>query len=683
MKTTPQQVLKPSVCPLDCPDTCSLQVVVEDDRIHKVRGSRVNPYTAGSICDKVAKYYPAFVHGEHRLRTPLVRKGAAGIGDFEAVGWDTALGLIAERTHSVINEFGAQSVLPFNYAGPHGQLAVGSMDRRFFHKIGASLLDRGPLCGGVRGGAYTSLFGSAPGMPPEQAADADLIVVWGNNVTVSNLHLARVIKQAREKGARLIVVDPKRTRIAEQAQMYLQIEPGTDVVLALALAHEFETRGKINRAFVDEWVAGFDAFMQQAHRYTLEDAASICKVPMQSLQQLADAYCNAERLAVSIGNGIERGKSGGSGLRAIMSLSALLGQFGQRGAGVIAKPGLAFATTPERLQRTDLIPQGTRTLNIVDVGRHLLTDDLDPPVRAAFIYNHNPVATHPDQNRMRRALSRDEIFKVGIDVVMTDSMHYCDVILPAASHFEFDDIYTAYGHSYLQRAEPVIPAVGESLPNTEIFRRLARAMGYEDEMFSDDDAQLMDAAVDPDDPRLQGNRPSRIPLDQALLMTAAQQQEMILCKTIKPGTGSGKIELFSQDLEDRFGYGVPRYEAVERQRPFSIITPSSSKRTNATFGSDVASTGHEIVEINPADAAAASIADDMLVEVENEMGKVVLKAKLTDAVAPGVLYSPKGTWLSTSDTDQTVNALIDADMKTDILEGACYNETFVDLRPLG
>jgi len=682
MNDSIQPTVKPSVCPLDCPDTCSLQVTVENGEISRVKGSRVNPYTAGAICDKVAKYYPDFVHGERRLRTPLLRSGEPGSGEFKPIGWDEALAMIAERTQQVVDEFGPEVVLPFNYAGPHGQLAVGSMDRRFFHKIGATLLDRGPLCGGVRGAAYTSLFGNAPGMPPEQAADADLIAVWGNNVTVSNLHLARVIKQAREQGARLIVVDPKRTRIAEQTHLYLQIEPGTDVVLALAVAAEIEKRGKVNAAFVSEWVSGYDEFMVEARRYTLEQAAGICKVPLEAIVELVDWYCTADKLALSIGNGIERGKSGGSGLRAIMSISALLGQFGRRGAGVIAKPGLAFPTTTERLQRTDLIPEGTRMLNIVDVGRHLLTDDLDPPIRAVFIYNHNPVATHPDQNRMMRALSRNEIFKVGIDVVMTDSMRFCDIVLPAASHFEFDDLYTAYGHSYLQRAEPVIPTVGDSLPNTEIFRRLARAFGFTDTMFEDSDQQLMNVAVDADDSRLQGFRPSEIPLDQALLMTAAEQQEMIMCNTVTPGTASGKIELFCQDLEDQFGYGVPRYETVPRSRPFSVITPSSSKRTNATFGGDAVSSGPEIVEINPSDAAAATIVDDALVELSNDKGSVVLKAKLTDAVAPGILYSPKGTWLHTSDTGQTVNALIDADMKTDIVAGACYNETFVDLRPL-
>jgi len=451
------------------------------------------------------------------------------------------------------------------------------------------------------------------------------------------------------------------------------------VVLALALAAEIERRNQIDKSFVAQWVEGLDTFIKEARQYTLDRAAQICKVSSASIRQLADLYCDADTLALSIGNGIERGKSGGSGLRAIMSLSVLLGQFGRRGAGVIAKPGLAFPATAERLQRSDLIPPGTRTLNIVDVGRHLLNDDLDPPIRAAFIYNHNPVATHPDQNRMIRALSREEIFKVGIDVVMTDSMRLCDVMLPATSHFEFDDIYTAYGHSYLQRAEAVIPCVGESLPNTEIFRRLAKAFGYDDAMFTHSDGQLMDAAIDPQDRRLMGFRPSQIPLQQALLMGAGEQLEAIMCDTVKPGTASGRIELFCQDLEDRFGYGVPRYEAVARNRPFTVITPSSSKRTNATFGGDPDNSRCELVEINPADAESLSIEDDLLVELKNDLGSVVLKAKITDAVAPGVLYSPKGTWLHTSETWQTVNALIDADLKTDIVEGACYNETFVDI----
>ena len=669
---------KPSVCPLDCPDTCSLSIEVEKDIIKKVKGSNANPYTAGSVCDKVVKYYPNFVHGETRLRQPLIRTGERASGEFEPTSWASALALIVEKTKAAIDQYGPETVLPFNYAGPHGQLAVGSMDRRFFHKMGATLLDRGPLCGGVRGTAYSSLFGSAPGMPPEQAAEADLIAVWGNNVTVSNLHLARVIKQARENAAKLIVVDPKRTRIAEQAHLYIQIAPGTDVVLAQALAAEMERRGKVDSAFVEQWVDGAERFLAECRQYSLEDAARICGVPVELLNRLADMYANARKLACSIGNGIERGKSGGSGLRSIMAVSVLLGQLGRRGAGIIAKPGLAFPATPEKLQRPDLIPEGTRTLNIVDVGRHLLNDDLDPPLRSIFIYNHNPVATHPDQNRMIRALSRPELFNVGIDVVMTDSMKYCDVVLPAASHFEFDDIYGAYGHSYLQRAEPVIPCVGESLPNTEIFRRLASAFGYDDAMFKDSDYTLMDDAFDGEDPRL-GIQPSQLPTDQAFMMKTAGQEEVMMCNTVKPGTASGKVELFDQDLEDQYGFGTPRYEPANKDLPFTVISPSSRKRTNATFGGDAASSGVEEVEINPQDAAAYNIDDGSNITLSNQRGSVTLKAKITGATRAGVLYTPKGTWLQTSPTGQTVNALIDADMKTDIVGGACYNETFVEI----
>jgi len=682
MREPAAKEFKPSVCPLDCPDTCSLSIGISDDRIVQVRGSRANPYTGGAICEKVAKYYPAFGHGEHRLRQPLKRVGPRGCGEFEPISWDEALDRIHQGLSRAIDQFGPQSVLPLNYAGPHGQISGGSMDRRFFHKLGASLLDRGPLCGVVRGTAYTSLFGNAPGMPPEQMADADVIAVWGNNVTVSNLHLARVIKKAREKNALLIVIDPKRTRIAEQAHLYIQIKPGTDVVLALGLAAELERRDAFDHKFIQRWVDGFDAFMHEARKYPVSEVLSICAINQQQFEQLAGIYAGAERLALSIGNGIERGHSGGSGLRAIMSLNALTGQLGRVGAGIFAKPGLAIPLTPEKLQRPDLVPVETRTFNIVDIGRHLLDEQLDPPIKAVFIYNHNPVCTHPDQNRMRRGLSREDLFVVGADVVMTDSMAYADVVLPACSHFEFDDIYAAYGQSYLQRAEPVIPPVGESLPNTEIFRRLAARFNFENPIFVETDAQLMDAALDADDPRLNGHLPSELALNRALMMNTLDDEAILMCNTVKPGTTSGKIELYSDELEQSFGYGVPHYEAVEGQLPLMLISPSSSKRTNATFGSDAASQLTEIIEIHPDDAAARSISDQQRVRLWNQLGEVELTARVNDSVAPGVVYSPKGTWLYTSSTDQTVNALISADLKTDIMGGACYNDTFVDCAPL-
>lgn len=671
--------VRPSVCPLDCPDTCSLSVTVSDDRLVDVRGSDANPYTSGVICNKVARYYPEFVHGSQRLTEPMKRTGARGECRFEAISWDKAIDLVHEGFSKAIEAHGPQSVMPFNYAGPHGELAGGSMDRRFFYKLGATLLNRGPLCGAVRGTAYTSLFGGAPGMPPEQAKHADLIVVWGNNVTVSNLHLMRVIKEARSNGARLVIVDPKRTKVAEQCDLFLQIHPGTDVVLAMAAAAELERCGKLDMEFIGEWTVGFDRYMAEARKYTIDDVVSLCGLSAEEFSNFLDLYVGAANVAASFGNGIERGRSGGSGLRAGMALQALTGNLGRRGAGVLAKPGLAAPKTTDRLQRPDLIPEGTRTFNIVDVAEKLLDEALDPPVMATMIYNHNPVATHPDQARMMQALSREDLFIAGCDVVMTDSMLYADVILPAASHFEYADVYGAYGQNYVQRAEPVIPCVGDSLPNTEIFRRLAARFGFDDPMFRETDEELMDQAFDGDDPRMQGMAPRDIPLDDALVMTSPDGREQVMCDTVTPATPSGKVELFSEDLETRFGYGVPRFEPVRKDLPFVLISPSSSKRTNATFGGCEASHGPEVVEINPADAGAKDLRDGDIVKVRNAQGAVYLKVKVTDAVRPGVLYSPKGTWLGTSDTGQTVNALIPSDVRTDIESGACYNETFVEI----
>lgn len=679
MEVNPNPQSLPSVCPLDCPDTCSLQAMVSDDRLVSVRGSSANPYTAGKICSKVARSYPEMIHGGRRLKTPLKRTGKRGDGHFLAITWDEALNLIYEGFSKAINQYGSQSVMPLNYAGPHGELACGSMDRRFFHKLGATLLDRGPLCGAVRGTAYSSLFGAVPGMPPQQAIHSDLIVIWGNNATVSNLHFARVAKTAREKGAMIVTIDPKRTRIAEQSHLHLQIQPGTDVILAMAVAAELERRNKLDVSFINQWTHGFDRYMAQARKYTLQDVKSTCGLRPEQFYRFADLYAQAENVAVSIGNGIERGHSGGSGLRAAMALQALTGNHGRVGAGVLAKPGLAAPKTTNRLQRPDLVPNGTRTINIVDVAEVLLDDLLEPRIMAIMIYNHNPVATHPDQANLVKALERDDLFIVGSDIVMTDSMLYADVILPAASHFEYADLYGAYGQNFIQRCMPVIPRVGESLPNTEIFRRLAARFEFNDPMFRDSDEDLMNDAMDGNSLRMQGFLPSEIPLDQAIELKSDQGEAIILCKNMNPATPSGKIELYSEDLQVRFGFGVPRFRPVNKTRPFTLISPSSTKRTNSTFGGCSDSQHYEIVEMNPADANARGLSTGDMVTVWNKRGRVTLKIVVTNATLPGVLYSPKGTWRETSDTGMTVNSLIPADIRSDLERGACYNETFVDV----
>ena len=670
-------VERPSVCPLDCPDTCSLTVTVEEDRIVEIRGSHANPYTGGVLCAKVPQAYPEFVHGAGRLRTPLRRVGARGEGRFERITWGEALDAIHARFSAIIAAHGPEAILPLNYAGPHGMLAGGSMDLRFFHKLGASLLDRRPLCGGIRTEAWVGTFGPVPGIRPEQVADARLIVVWGNNVTWSNLHLMPWINRARKAGARLVVVDPRRTVIARRADLHLALRPGTDVVLAWAVAAELERRGGIDRAFVGRHVEGVDEFMALARRWSVSDAARVCGVPEEDVRAFAEWYHTLSPAAISVGNGLERNQNGGSGIRAIFALPALAGKFGVPGGGLVNGASFAFPKTPGRLARPDLVPEGTRTLNIIDVGRHLLDASLVPPIKAVFIYNHNPVVVHPDATRLQRGLAREDLFVVGADVVMTDSMTYADVVLPAASHFEHADLYPAYGQHWLQRAEPAIRPQGEALPNTEIFRRLAARFGLTDPIFRASDAELMDDALDPDDPRLGGVRPSRLSTERALAMSVAGE-DAILFKNVFPKTPSGKVELASAYLERKYHARLPGWRPVESRYALALISPASDQRITSTFGGLHVADGAPPLEMHPDDALARGLREGMRVRVFNELGEIHLPLKISDAVPRGVVSTLKGAWLATSDNGQTVSALCPAH-HADISEGACFNDARVEV----
>jgi anaerobic selenocysteine-containing dehydrogenase len=668
-----------SVCTLDCPDTCSLTVTVEAGRIVKVRGSEALPYTSGVVCNKVAHHTKDFVHGPGRLLHPLRRVGPRGEGRFERISWEEALDEIHARISEVIARHGPQAVLPLNYAGPHGMLSYDSMSLRFFHRLGATHLFRRALCGGVRAEAWAGVYGAAPGIGPEAAGEAKLNLVWGNNATVTNLHLVRQAAIARRKGGRLVVVDPLRTKIAEQADLHLQLRPGTDVLLGFALAVELKRIGAHDTGFIARHVHGYDEYMEAAEAWPVERAAGECGLAGDDIRTLARWMAEADPLVLSPGNGLERGRNGGSGIRAAIALPALLGKLDARN-GVVLGAGHAFPKTPAKLQRPDLAPAGTRTINILDVGRHLLRDDLDPPIRAVVIYSHNPVVVHPDQNRMRRALSREELFTCGIEVQMTESMRYCDIVLPAASQFEVHDLYAAYGHHWLQRAEPVIPPQGESLPNTEIFRRLAARFGFDEPCFQDDDAALMDQAVDPAHPRMKGVAPSAIPTRTALRMEAPDGRRLALFDTVLPATPSGKVELVSETLAARYGAAalLPTWRPARADFPLVLISPASDRRISSTL----LGVAPEVVPpllMHPADAASRGLADGARVRVWNELGEVVLPLIVTDAVPPGTVASEKGAWLAGSPTGQTISALASADDRADLSEGACFNDTRVEV----
>lgn len=670
-----------SVCTLDCPDTCSLTVTVDGGAIVKVRGSEALPFTGGVICNKVAHHSVPFVHGPGRLAHPLRRVGPEGSGQFERISWNAALDLIHDRVSAVIAKHGREAVMPLNYAGPHGMLALDSMSLRFFHKLGATQLYRRSMCGAVRSEAWAGTYGLVTGVGPEAAADAKLNVVWGNNATVANLHLVRNIRHALRQGGKLVVVDPLRTKIAEQADLHLALRPGTDVVLGFALAAELERLGAHDMAFVAANVHGYDEFMAAARPWSLARAADVCGLDAADIAKLARWMAESNPLVLSLGNGLERGRNGGSGIRAAIALPALMGRLDAKN-GLVLGAGNAFPKTSAKLTRPDLLPGPTRTLDIMDIGRHLIADDVAPPLKALFIYNHNPVVVHADQNRMKRGLARDDVFMVGIEIAMTESMQYCDVVLPAATHFEQDDLYGAYGHHWLQRAEAVIPPVGEALPNTEIFRRLAARFGFDEPCFRTTDQELMDEAVDPAHPALKGQRPSQISTKAALRMTAPDGRALALYDTHKPATPSGKVELVSDLLAGRWGADarVPAFRPRDTRFPLMLISPASDKRVSSTLlGSGGVAAEVPPLLMHPDDAAARGLAGAAQVRVFNELGEVLLPLVITDAVPPGVVASEKGAWIATSANGQTISALVSSETRADLAKGACYNDVGVEV----
>src|SRR3989442_2087338 len=376
---------------------------------------------------------------------------------------------------------------------------------------------------------------------------------------------------ARRGGAKLDIADTRRTKIAEQADLHIALRPGTEVVLAWAMSADLERQGGFDREFIARHVDGFEDYMALARRYSLADAARICGVNERCVRESAEWYGTMNRAVITVGNGLERNRNGGSGIRAVFALPALAGKFGVPGGGLINGAGFAFPKTPARLARPDFVPAGTRLINIIDVGRHLNDPTMSPPIKALFIYNHNPVVVHPEQNRLRRGLEREDLFVVGSDVVTTDSLAYADVVLPACSHFEHAELFAAYGTHWLQRADPVIRPQGEALPNTEIFRRLAARFGFTDAPFRATDAELMDDALDGADARMGGKRPSAIPLDRATPMTVGGDDAMLF-QNVFPKTASGKVELVSTYLEDKYGARPPRWKELTSSHPLTRIS---------------------------------------------------------------------------------------------------------------
>ena len=665
-----QTAVHAAVCPLDCADTCSLDIEVANGRMTKVRGGTGNPLTRGRICAKVAQGLETQLYGADRLTTPLAKSPSG----FRPIGWQEALDRIHSRCAEIIARHGPEAIVPLAYGGPMGLLAGGSMDKRFFNRLGATRVRNEPLCSGTSSAAYESVFGDAGGIPYTELAESRLIVIWGNNITVGHLHLTKPIREARRAGAKVVVVDPKRTRIADDADLHLPIMPGTDVVLGYAVAAALNRGDAIDRAFLDTHVLGAERYLAEADKYSLEFAAQQCGLDLDAIRAFVDCWATISPVGVSVGVAPERNQNGGAGLRTIYALAALTGNIGARGAG-ICDVGALFPVNREALERPDLRTGQAREFNILDVPERILDQSLDPPIQSVFIYNHNPVAVHPRQRTMMKALARPDLFVVGCDLTMTDSMAFADMVLPATSHLEAGDIYKAYGHQYLQRAEPVIAPLGEALPNTEIFRRLAKRFGFDEPAFAETDEQLIEQSIDRAHPALGGRSALEVPIGDSVDVSQGAQT---LLRGAAPTTPSGRIELYCEALEKSCGQGLPRYRPLTRQRRFLLISPSSDLRTNSTFGGAPGHDSDLTIEMHPADAATAGVADRQQARIWNDQGELALPVRLSPRTRRGTLYVPKGGWLRSHSEGASINALVPGH-RSDLADGACYNDTEVDI----
>lgn len=655
-----------TACPLDCPDSCSLAVSVEGGRITKIDGSRLAPTTDGFICGKV-RGFDRRVYSPERVLYPLMRRGPKGRGDFSVVSWAEALDQIAARMIEARDTHGAESVLPFYYGGSNGLLTNELEDARLFRRFGASRLAR-TVCAAPTTAAATAMYGKMAGVAYPDYIHARLIVVWGANPSASSIHLVSHIKEAQKRGARLVVIDPRRTPLARTADLHLPVRPGTDLPVALALIRHLFEHGHADQAFLDMHTHGADELRRTAAEWTLTRAADVAGVPETDLQLLADWYATTSPAVIRCGWGQERNRNGGAATMAILALPAVGGKFGVRGGGYTMSNSGAWGLDAERWINAPL--PATRTINMNQLGR-ALTDVQNPPVQVLFVYNCNPLSTMPDQNRVKRGLEREDLFTVVFEQTMTDTAKYADVVLPATTFLEHYDIAKGYGAYHLHVVRPVIEPVGDARPNHEVFRELANRLGLSDA--ADDDLGETGALLDvtstmaPDTSALlHAGEVARGPMDGAPIPFV----------DLFPKTANRKVQLFPEALETTAGLYTFQSDPATDTYPLTLISPASAHTVSSTLGEF--RPGIAALKIHPDDARPRSIEEGDAIRLFNDLGEVWCIADITPEVRPGVVSLPKGLWARSTENGATSNALV-PDSLTDLGGGACFNDARVQI----
>ncbi len=672
-------------CPHDCPDTCALVTEVRDGRAVRVVGDPDHAHTGGVLCAKVSRYTERTYHPE-RVLHPLRRVGPKGSGQFKPIGWDEALQEIAQRLGAIAQR-DPQAILPYSYAGTMGLVQGESMAARFFHRLGASLLDR-TICSAAGGAAMTYTLGGKLGMHSQHYAEARLILIWGSNSIGSNLHFWRLAQEAKRNGARLVCIDPRRTETAEKCHEHLALRPGTDAALALALMHELIVHDWLDHDYIERYTLGWPALRERALQWPPERAAEVCGLPVEQIRDLARDYgmcfVRGEPAAIRLNYGMQRVHGGGNAARAVACLPALIGAWRHRAGGVLLSSSGAYPVDRTALQRPDLLRGRTpRTLNMSTVGDVLLHPGdavWGPKVEALVVYNSNPVAVAPDSGQVVRGFAREDLYTVVLEHFLTDTADYADIVLPATTQLEHWDIHSSYGHTDMLLNRPAIAPQGEARSNAQIFRDLAAAMGFDEPCFADDDQTLCRAAF--------GDR-----VDFETLLHKGHASLDLPEAPFAQGnfpTPSGRCEFYSEALARTGADGLPDYvpnrerAGADSSYPLVMISPPARNFLNSTFVNvqslrDIE--GEPLLEMHPADAGARGLRDGQGVRVYNERGEYHCTLRLNGRAREGVVNGLGVWWRKLGRNGTNVNELTSQGL-TDMGRGPVFYDCAVEVAAL-
>jgi anaerobic selenocysteine-containing dehydrogenase len=689
----PARVVR-GACPHDCPDSCATLVTVEDGRAVRIQGDPDHPFTQGFLCTKVNRYLERTYHAE-RVLAPLRRVGRKGEGRFVEATWDEALDAIAAKLNAIrASADGPQAILPYSYAGTMGLLQGESMDRRFFHAIGASLLDR-TICAtaGMMGMRMT--VGASIGADPEGLPSSDLVILWGTNTLTSNPHLWPHVLEARARGAPVLCIDPIRTRTAEQCDEWIPIQPGTDAALALGIMHVLFDEGLQDDDYLAAHTLGHEALRERVREYPPAKVASITGIPAERIVALARQYGTARAAFIRVNYGLQRHAGGAMAVRAIACLPAVTGHWRRAGGGVQLSSSANFAFNKAALQRADLVPPGTRTINMSLLGEALNAPDAGvggPPVRALIVYNSNPGAVAPDHHAVVRGLKREDLFTVVLEHFRTDTCDHADWVLPATTQLEHLDLHWSYGHLYATLNLPAIAPLGQALPNTEIFRRLAARMGLEDPCLRDDDETLVRQALETTAPQMRTVTLDRLRADGWVRLDLPRPHLPYANGGFH--TPSGKCEFHSERMAamglDPVPAFTPPYESptsspeLAARFPITLISSPAHQFLNSSFvnvGPLQRAAREPEVSLHPRDAERRGIAEGARV-VENDRGHFQATARIREGIREGVAWAPGIWWAKLSPDGVNVNVTTSQRL-TDMGGGPVFYDNLVEIRVAG